>query len=86
MQVKYKEKIREIVNHLVDAADEHIDEQADLYTEYNLGSLEVVELIIQLEETFQIQIDDYELDLENFRNLGSIASLVEGRINVKNEF
>lgn len=86
MRVNYKEKIYEIVNNLVDAEDEHMDVHADLYTEYNLGSLDVVELIIQLEETFQIQIDDYELDLENFRNLELIYSLIEGRINVDNEF
>jgi D-alanine--poly(phosphoribitol) ligase subunit 2 len=48
----------------------------DLFTAGILDSLQLVELLFQLEEQFGIQISLGEIDLENFRSIDCIALLV----------
>lgn len=44
-----------------------------------LTSLQTVELVMFLEERFDITVEDDELDEENFGSVESIASLVAGK-------
>ena len=48
----------------------------DLFTAGILDSLQLVELLFQLEEQFGIQIPLGEIDLENFRSIDSIALML----------
>ncbi len=47
-----------------------------LIDEGYLTSLQTVELVMFLEQQFQIEIDPTEVDEENFRSLSTIAALV----------
>jgi len=44
-----------------------------------LDSLALVELLAQLEETFDVSISANDLELENFRSIASIAGFVARR-------
>jgi D-alanine--poly(phosphoribitol) ligase subunit 2 len=48
----------------------------DLFTAGILDSLQLVELLFQLEEQFGIHISLGEIDLENFRSIDCIALLL----------
>jgi len=51
----------------------------DLFTTGMLDSLQLVELIFQLEEQFGIQISLAEIDLQNFRSIDCIALMLVQR-------
>ncbi len=42
-----------------------------------LDSLQIVELVVKLENEFDIEIDDEDLSMENMRSFDSILDLVE---------
>ena len=44
-----------------------------------LDSLALVELLVQLEETFGVSVSTDDLELENFRSIASIAGFVARR-------
>lgn len=80
-----KNMIYEILHQIVNNI-ESIDDFSDLYDEFKLSSLDVVEIIVRIEESFGIEIDDYDLDLDNFRTVNSMVLLVERRLDKSNEF
>jgi acyl carrier protein len=48
-----------------------------------LTSLQTVELVMFIEEKFQVEIEPELVDEQNFRTLNTVASLVEGKLNSK---
>lgn len=49
----------------------------DKLVDLGIDSLRLVELIIALEEEFQVLIPDEEMLAENFQNVGTVAALVD---------
>jgi len=45
-----------------------------------LTSLQTVELVMFIEDKFDVEIEPELVDEENFRTLNSVASLVEGKL------
>jgi methoxymalonate biosynthesis acyl carrier protein len=60
----------EALNVSVDSTD------TDLIETGVLDSLALVELLLRLEEEFDVKVDVGELDVEDFRTVGSIGSFV----------
>ena len=50
---------------------------ADYDKQGMLDSLQIVELVVKLENEFDIEIDDEDLSMENMRSFDSILKLVE---------
>ena len=50
----------------------------DLYAALDIDSMEAMELLTDLEETFSVEIPDYEL--QDVRTFASIAQIVERRL------
>ena len=57
-----------------------INEDADIIREGILTSLQTVELVMFLEERFDIEVDAEEVDEENFTSLRTITALVERKL------
>lgn len=53
-----------------------ISEKTSLYSECGLSSLGIVDLIICIEERFNIEFDETELELSKFESISNIADLV----------
>lgn len=70
-----------ISNGLIDSAIIS-DYEIDLMDEYGMSSLAVVDLIIMLENIYNITFNDTDYDLDNFRNVRKIASLVLSKIDL----
>ena len=56
--------------------------ETDLIETGLLDSLALVELLVQLEESFDVSISTDDLELENFRSITSIAGFVMQRAAV----
>ena len=69
-----------ILNEIIQNGDLQIGDDTPLIDEGYLTSLQAVELVMFLEDQFQVEIDPIEVDEENFRDLTSITQLVEGKL------
>ena len=69
-----------ILNEIIQNGDLQIGDDTPLIDEGYLTSLQAVELVMFLEDQFQVEIDPIEVDEENFRDLTSITELVEGKL------
>jgi acyl carrier protein len=72
------EKIRRLFRDklYVDVASE----ETDLLREGFLDSLSLVELILHIEQEFQVEIPLEELEIETFRSIRAISQFLESRI------
>jgi acyl carrier protein len=75
----------DIVSRLLTLTRERFGEKADrlspgddLYEVLQIDSMEAMDLLTALEDTFEVEIPDYEL--QGVRTLSSIAGLIERRL------
>jgi acyl carrier protein len=73
-----QDKLSDVLrDHMPDApAQGALDPEANL-VDLGIDSLRLVELIISLEDSFDMLIPDEEMLAENFRTVGTIAALVD---------
>lgn len=68
-----KEKIIEIIE---DITGEVVEEDTDLIEEGILDSFDIVSLLLELEEAFDVKIDVAEILPENFKSVNTIENLI----------
>ena len=56
-----------------------IDENTSLYNECNINSIDIIEVIVQIEEKYNFEFNDSELSLKDFETISSIADIVLAR-------
>jgi len=77
--------IREYVSKdLMNNGHVKLDENLPLIEAGYLTSLQTVDLVLFLEQRFQIEIDPEEVNEDNFRSLASISSLVQHKMPPSN--
>lgn len=70
-----KEKMKDI---LAGINEDILDYQGDnLYEDGLLDSIQVIDLVVELEEAFDVEIDPEEVKLENFRTVDAITNMIE---------
>ena len=69
---KINKEIKKLVN---DCVEEKINEETDLI-QLGIDSLMTVELVLGLEEAFDIEFDDSDLEMENLKSVRDILTLV----------
>ena len=69
------EKVREIICEQLDLAEEKVTMEASITEDLGADSLEVVDLVMSLEEEFDIEIPDEEV--ENIKVVGDIVKYIE---------
>lgn len=65
------ETVKEIIDN-----SEITDTDIDLFDAYDLDSLMLVDLIINLEEKLDFEFSDNELDIDNFRTVNKITEVL----------
>ncbi len=55
---------------------EDIDENKSLADDYGVDSVCILEIVVGIEETFGVTVDDQDFAIENFRTLAAIADYV----------
>lgn len=71
------DKIREILSQYVEVSADKIVPEADLITDLGLNSLDVLNIILEFEDEFGIEID--ENDIDQLTTVGDIAEYIEAR-------
>lgn len=72
------EKLKGILVDQLDVEEEKITPEASITEDLGADSLDVVDLIMSLEESFSIEIPDE--DIENIKTVGDIVKYIEERI------
>ena len=72
-----EEKVISIIMEQLDVTREECSIEASFIDDLGADSLDLVELIMEMEETFDIQIADNEL--EKIRTIGDVLDYLKGR-------
>ena len=74
------EKMRELILEILAEVDDRIEEGVDLIEEGVINSFVIVNIVMELEEAFDIEIDAENVTAENFQSVESILALVENEL------
>lgn len=78
------EKFKEIIINIIDEEDiVEIDEdfiEKDLLNDFGFDSLNIISLIVEIEEKFNIEFDDDFLEMENMRRPKFIIEYIERKL------
>ncbi|ERI98400.1 acyl carrier protein [Acetanaerobacterium sp. MSJ-12] len=72
------EKVKEILCDQLDVEEEKVTMEANIMEDLEADSLDVVDLVMSLEEEFDIEIPDEEV--ENIKEVGDIVKYIESHI------
>jgi len=77
--LEIKEKLKKYVQDTAFTELDKIEDNTLLFEEGILDSMGLISLITFLEETFNIKINDTDLELENFKSIEAMTGFVESR-------
>ena len=73
------QKVKDVVAEQLDAEVEDMTMETSLMKDLDADSLDAVEIIMALEDEFDIEIPDEEA--EKFKNIGDIVSYIDSKIS-----
>lgn len=72
------EKLKEILATQLDIDVSDINDSTDIAEDLGADSLDIVEMMMSVEEEFNIEIDDEEA--MNFKTVGDVANYIEANV------
>ena len=69
------EKVKAILAEQFDVEEDKITADADLQEDLGADSLDVVDLLMSIEDEFEVEVPDEEI--ENIKTVGSLVSYIE---------
>jgi acyl carrier protein len=72
------EKVKEILCEQLDVEEDKVTVEASIVDDLGADSLDVVDLVMSLEEEFDIEIPDE--DVENMKSVGDMVKYIEGKL------
>ncbi len=69
------DKIKKILADTLDVNEEEISADTNIATDLGADSLDVVEILMSIEDEFEIEIPDNEI--ENIRTVGELVEFIE---------
>lgn len=76
-----KERIGQIIKRVL---KKEVNEKIDLFDQ-GLNSVNVIEIIVSIEDEFNIEFSEDTLSIDNLRSMTKIYAYVVGKLNEKNE-
>lgn len=70
------EKVKAILAEQFDVEEDKITADTDLQEDLGADSLDVVDLLMSIEDEFEVEVPDEEI--ENIKTVGSLVSYIEG--------
>ena len=77
------DKIRKIISDIAHIKCEELVDEVNLQEQYDLSSIDVIQMILKIEETFGIEFTENELDPENVKNVLTITEVVNRLLESK---
>ncbi|WP_028591852.1 acyl carrier protein [Paenibacillus massiliensis] len=75
-----KSRIREMLSQFIKSQD--IEDHDDIFAIGDVDSLFAMQLVVFIEKEFGIEIDNDDLDLNNFKSIDAISALVANKSSV----
>lgn len=72
-----REKVRKFIKRSV--GDKPFDDSVNIFEEGLVNSLFIMQLVLFIEDEFEISVKNEDLTLENFKSVDSIVKLVESK-------
>lgn len=72
------EKVKAILSEQFDAEEDSITAETSIADDLGADSLDVVDLLMSIEDEFEIEIPDKEID--NIKTVGELVKYIEGNI------
>ena len=72
------EKVKEILCDQLDVEEDNITMESNIADDLGADSLDVVDMLMSLEDEFDIEIPDEEI--ENLKTVGQLVKYIEGSI------
>ena len=69
------EKVKSIIAEQFDVEEDKITADTDLQEDLGADSLDVVDLLMSIEDEFEVEVPDEEI--ENIKTVGSLVSYIE---------
>ena len=71
------DKVKEIIIDQLDVEEDKVTAEASITEDLGADSLDVVDLVMSIEESFDIEIPDEEV--ENIKTVGDIVKFIEAK-------
>ncbi|MBQ8107139.1 MAG: acyl carrier protein [Ruminococcus sp.] len=71
------DKIREIIVEQLDVDEDKVTAEASITEDLGADSLDVVDLVMSIEESFDVEVPDEEV--ENIKTVGDIVKFIEAK-------
>ena len=69
------EKVKAILAEQFDVEEDKITEESDLQKDLGADSLDVVDLLMSIEDEFEVEVPDEEI--ENIKTVGALVAYIE---------
>ena len=76
-----EDKVKQIIMEKLGVSEEQVTPEASFIDDLNADSLDIVELVMELEDAFGIEIPDE--DAEKLRTVGNAIEYLRGRVTEK---
>ena len=77
-----KGKLLEVIGEdLPDVDAKAVDVSADFVEEYDVNSIQLIQLIVDAEKSFDVSFDDKELALGKYQSFDDLIDKIESKIN-----
>ncbi len=78
-----EEKVKSILSEL--SGEEEITNEATLQNDLTLDSLSMVTLLVEIEETFEIQLDEVDMNPFDFETVQSVIDMIAKYVGDEDE-
>lgn len=72
------EKVKEMLCEQLDVEEDKVTPEASIIEDLGADSLDVVDMVMSLEEEFDVEIPDE--DVEGMKTVGDVVKYIEGKI------
>ena len=77
-----KNKLMEVIDeNLPNIDSEKVDVTADFVEEYDINSIQLIQLIVAAEEKFDVSFDDRERALNKYNSFDDVIDTIENKVN-----
>lgn len=80
MDKTIEERVRQVVIEHLDADPDKVTKTANLFDDLGADSLDGVEIVMAMEEEFDVEIPDDEID--DFKTVGELIVYMEGKLKL----
>ena len=82
MAYKFEKKLKEIIVLCGEAVDiNKIDANTDLVKDFEFSSINIIQLVVEIESIFEVEIEDENLFLEKLSNYSNLVNILRTKLN-----